>query len=580
MKQTPFPLVFQLTLSLLLVSCTLSKTNLAAEKIDKNTLGYTEKENKSSYSYGSLTPKLLYQLISAEIAGQRGQITYAMENYLLAAESTQDIRLAERATRVALFARNISYATRASKLWVQIDPKNEDARQVLIAMLLQQEKYNEVENHLAQLVTYNANSKEEIFLQIAALLIKTPDTKAAISLMRGLDAFQNKDPDALYGYAYLTLELNQLEESLQAINQISKQFQNSDKIVAMEANILEKQGKDEESVRVLRSAVKSKKKASFFLRLAYGQTLMRVGSDLEAHKIFNQLEQEQPENPDVLLGQGALAIDQREYKQAEDYFRQLLKVDPSTTQARFYLGRLAELQNRPEIAMNWYSSITQGSLMIDAQIRQAILLAKQHYTEEARNHLRLLSQKFPEQKVRFQLAEGEILTNADRYEEALSYYSKALENQPEDIDLLYARAMIAENLNKLDIVENDLHHILTASPDNAEALNALGYTLAVQTHRFNEALEYVSKAMKLKPNNAFILDSMGWIHYRLGDYDKAVHYLLRAIEIRKDPEIAAHLGEVLWLKGDESGARKVWDHALEDNQNSKVLLNVIQRFQK
>ncbi|CAB1277594.1 tetratricopeptide repeat protein [Candidatus Nitrosacidococcus tergens] len=580
MKQTPFPLVFQLTLSLLLVSCTLSKTNLAAEKIDKNTLQYTEKENKSSYSYGSLTPKLLYQLISAEIAGQQGQIAYAMENYLLAAESTQDIRLAERATRIALFARNISYATRASKLWVQIDPKNEDARQVLIAMLLQQEKYNEVKNHLTQLVIYNTKSKEEIFLQIAILLIKAPDSKAATSLMRGLDAFQRKDPDALYGYAYLTLELNQFEESLQAISQISKQFSNSDKIIAMEANILEKQGKEDESVQILRAAVKNNKKASFFLRLAYGQTLMRVGSDLEAHKIFNQLEKEQPENPDVLLGQGALAIDQREYKQAEDYFRQLLKIDPSTTQARFYLGRLAELQNRPEIAMNWYSSITQGSLIIDAQIRQAILLAKQHYTEEARNHLHLLSQKFPEQKVRFQLAEGEILTNADRYEEALSYYSKALENQPEEIELLYARAMVAENLNKLDIVENDLHHILTASPDNAEALNALGYTLVVQTHRFNEALEYVSKAMKLKPNNAFILDSMGWIHYRLGDYDKAAHYLLKAIEIRKDPEIAAHLGEVLWSKGDESGARKVWEHALEDNQNSKVLLEVMQRFQK
>jgi Flp pilus assembly protein TadD len=181
---------------------------------------------------------------------------------------------------------------------------------------------------------------------------------------------------------------------------------------------------------------------------------------------------------------------------------------------------------------------------------------------------------------RFQLAEGEILVDAGRYKEAMAYYNKALRGRSDDTNLLYARAMVAENLGQLDIFERDLRRVLEISPNNAEALNALGYTLAARTRRFDEALHYISRAMELKPNNAFILDSMGWVHYRLGNYNKAEEYLLKAMQIHKDPEIAAHLGEVLWLKGDKAGARKVWQRSLEKNQGNKALLKVMQRFQK
>jgi tetratricopeptide (TPR) repeat protein len=397
--------------------------------------------------------------------------------------------------------------------------------------------------------------------------------------MGNLAAFQANDPDALYGYAYLALQLNQLDIALQTVNRVIAQRPEADNPIIMRSRILQQQGKEEAALEALEAAIKEGE-VSFPLRIAYGQMLIETNHVSKAQALFEQLAQEQPKNPDVLMAQGILATERLEYKQAESYFQRLLKVGRSAAQARFYLGRLAELQGDPEMAINWYASITKGALVIDAQIREAVLIAQQNNVQEARRHLQLLSKNFPDQVARFQLAEGEILVNAGRYKEAMAYYDKALHNRPDDTNLLYARALVAENLGRLDIFERDLHHILEISPDNAEALNALGYTLAARTKRLSEALRYISRAMELKPNNAFILDSMGWVHYRLRDYDKAEKYLLEAMQIRKDPEIAAHLGEVLWAKGDKAAARKVWQRSLKMNRGSKVLLEVMQRFQK
>ncbi|MGR6035362.1 MAG: tetratricopeptide repeat protein [Candidatus Nitrosoglobus sp.] len=583
MKQAPFQLAAGLISLLLLASCATSETRPAAvAKTREGTLMAQPKETaiaEIKYPPVKLTPKLLYQLLSAEIAGQRGQIGYAMRNYLLAAEETRDPRLAERAARIALFARDINYATQASRLWVETNPDNEDAQQVLVSMLLGQQRYDEAENHLEQLIAHSSGTSEQAFLKVAALLAGSSDPEAALMLMSNLTAFQTKDPDALYGYAYLALQLNQLNIALQTVNQVIAQRPDSDKPIIMRSRILQQQGKGEAALKSLESAI-NKGKATFFLRLAYGQMLIETDHMSKAQALFEQLEQEQPENPDVSMALGILATEQLEYKQAEDYFQRLLEVDRSAAQARFYLGRLAELQNHPEMAINWYSSITKGALVIDAQVRQAVLMAQQNHMQEARRHLQMLSKNFPDQMARFQLAEGEILVDAGRYKEAMAYYNKVLRGRSDDTNLLYARAMVAENLGQLDIFERDLRRVLEISPNNAEALNALGYTLAARTRRFDEALHYISRAMELKPNNAFILDSMGWVHYRLGNYNKAEEYLLKAMQIHKDPEIAAHLGEVLWLKGDKAGARKVWQRSLEKNQGNKALLKVMQRFQK
>lgn len=583
MKQAPFQLIAGLILPLLLAGCATQETHpVAIEKIEKGTAGEQPEKvaaSKVKYPPVKLTPELLYQLLSAEVAGQRGQIGYAMKNYLLAAKETGDPRLAERATRIALFAQNINYATQAAKLWVKTAPNSGDAQQVLVSLLLGQQQYDKAEDHLKQLVALSPESREQTFLMVATLLAGSANSEAALALMGKLPAVKANDPDALYGYAYLALRLSQLDIALQTVDQVIAQRPKADKPIIMRSRILQQQGKEEAALESLKTAV-NQREASFPLRLAYGQLLIETHHISKAQALFKQLEQEQPENPDVLMAQGILATERLEYKQAESYFQRLLKVNERAAQARFYLGRLAELQGDPEKAIGWYASITKGELVIDARIRQAVLMARQGNVQDARQYLQLLGHKFPHQVEHFQLAEGEILVDAGRYQEAMAHYNKALKDKPNNTDLLYARALAAEKLDRLDIVERDLHQVLKLEPNNAEALNALGYTLASRTKRFQEALRYVSKAVALKPNNAFILDSMGWVYYRLGDYGKAEEYLLRAMRIRKDPEIAAHLGEVLWMKGNKAEACKIWQRSLKKNQGNKALLEVMQRFQK
>lgn len=582
MKQAPFRLAVGLMLLLLLAGCAAQETRPVAVvkvKEDSKELPAGEAVPEKKYPPIELTPALLYQLLSAEVAGQRGQIGYAMRNYLQAAEDTRDPRLAERATRIALFAREINYATRAAELWVQTDPNNEDARQALVSLLLGLQRYSEVESHLAHLVLLSSETKEQTFLKVATMLAGSADPEAALRLMKGLPAFQAGDPDALYGYAYLALQLNRLDLALNTVERLIAQSPEADRPLIMRSRILQQQGKDEAALKALETEIEDRE-ASFTLRLAYGQMLMETNHVAKAQALFEQLEQEQPENPDILMAQGLLAMEQLAYEQAKNYFQRLLKAGDSAPQARFYLGRLAELEGDPDGAIDWYGSITRGRLMVDAQVRQAVVTAQQGNMETARQRLQLLGETFPDQAIRFQLAEGEILVNAERYREAMAHYDKALQERPEDTNLLYARALVAENLGRLDVLEQDLRLILKLEPNNAEALNALGYTLADRTERLEEALRYISRAMQLKPNNAFILDSMGWVHYRLGNYDKAEKYLREAIKLRKDPEIAAHLGEVLWIKGDKVGARQVWQHSLKVNRGSKVLLEVMQRFQE
>jgi len=180
--------------------------------------------------------------------------------------------------------------------------------------------------------------------------------------------------------------------------------------------------------------------------------------------------------------------------------------------------------------------------------------------------------------MRIYLADGQILRDAGRLKEAIGVFTAGLEELPDNTDLLYARAMVEDKLGKMESMEKDLRKILSREPDNVDALNALGYSLADRTTRYDEALKLIQRALELRPDSFFILDSMGWVNYRLGHYQEAVNYLRRALDMSSDSEVAAHLTEVLWVMGDKEGARKVWDKALKGAPGNKILLDVMNRL--
>jgi len=247
---------------------------------------------------------------------------------------------------------------------------------------------------------------------------------------------------------------------------------------------------------------------------------------------------------------------------------------------RYYLGQIAETNQKNDAARHWYGKVEEGNYYLEANIRIATMIARAGDVLAAREHLQNVAADTTEMELQLYLAEGEILREAKQYEEAVQLYSDGLEQLPDNIELLYARALTAEKLDNIHQTILDLTRIVELEPTHTQALNALGYTLIDQTERVEEGFDYIRKAYSMNPNDAAIMDSMGWAYYRTGNYEEALKYLRMAFEKLKDAEIAAHFGEVLWVMGDEEAARKIWTDALRQKPEDETLRNVIERFSK
>jgi len=247
---------------------------------------------------------------------------------------------------------------------------------------------------------------------------------------------------------------------------------------------------------------------------------------------------------------------------------------------RFYLGQVSEEEKRYDEALQWYGEVTRGDQFMPAQIRSAQVLLKQGNLDGARKFLQQVSAQNNDQRVQLVLAEAQLLRDAKREKDAFVVVDNALEKLPNHPDLLYDHAMLAEKVDRMDVLESSLRKLLKLKPDHAHAYNALGYSLADRNERLDEANELIDQALKLAPDDAFIIDSKGWVLYRQGKPDEALKYLQRAYSERPDAEIAAHLGEVLWVVGRRDDARKVWDAALKKTPDNDVLQKTVQRLSK
>jgi tetratricopeptide (TPR) repeat protein len=276
------------------------------------------------------------------------------------------------------------------------------------------------------------------------------------------------------------------------------------------------------------------------------------------------------------LGLVYLQLDQDE--QAEEIFNKLLEQPDWKNQAGFYLGKLEEKHGNIDKAIVWFDKVSDGNFAFDAAIESVSLLAKNRQFDAANKRLTGLSGKFPAQKSRILLLQAEIYSQQKQYQKAFDILTNALAEQPDQQEFLYTRALIAEHLNRLDILEKDLKQILEKEPDNIEALNALGYSLLVDPKRYGEAERYLQKAFKLRPNEAVIMDSYGWLQFKLGHPQVALDYLQRAYAKQQENEIAAHIAEVLWTLGRKDEAKKIFDKAIKDAPEDEYLLEFQRRI--
>ena len=519
-----------------------------------------------------------YHLMIAELAFRRGNTDLAVENYLIVAKSQNNPEIAARAVRIAMYGNNFEAAIEAANRRLELSPNDLDAQQVIVAIHIRQGKPTEATLALDNMITNSQTSDKVLFGSLTGLFAREEDAKVALKVTRQTAENYPKKAYAQYMHGVLSAQAGQTEEALYYLDQ-SLEIQVIDGAYSTRAKILLKLNRPEEALVSLRQAVKERPYDKD-LGLTYARLLVDLKQYELARMEFEKLYKTSPNDPNLLYTLGLLSLESKRLDDAEKYMSRLVELDLREGEAQYYLGRIFERKEQPNQALDWYRLVQVKEYRFDAQLRIAALLGSTDQIKESRKHLDQMRQGSQSQNtlVRIYMTEGEILSADEQFSEAFKVYDTALKFSPDNIDLLFSRAMMAERIGRIDILEEDINAVLKIQPNNAHALNALGFTLADQTDRYEEAYALLKRAVELLPDNAAILDSYGWVNYRMGNYDIAIRFLQSALSKYYDNEIAAHLGEVLWVSGNKEGAKRVWQEALKKIPNDPRIKKVMQRL--
>lgn len=524
-----------------------------------------------------LNQELLFKFLLSEIAAQRGNLALAAQGYLEMAKSTRDPRLAKRATEIAAYGRLQSQALEAARLWMELDKNSPQARQTLATLLVSSNKLSEAKPLLEAMINADGNVAAG-FMQLHQMLSKHPDRDAVLTITKELAKSYPQMPEAHFAVAQAAFSAGKHDVATSEIKEALKLRPDWEIGALFNAQMLQQRESNAKAIEYLQGFLRTYPKARE-VRANYARLLINNKQLKEARAEYQTLLEQQPNTADIAVTIGLLSLQMSDFAAAETWLKRALELkyrDPDA--ARFYLGQVAEETKHYDEAMKYYASVQAGEQFVPAQARYAFLLGRQNKLAEAREYLQNVRTASDEQRALLIQAEAQLLREAKNYQESYDLLNRALEKQPENLDLLYDSAMAAEKLDRIDVVETNLRKLITLKPDHAQAYNALGYTLADRTDRLKEAKGYIEKALKLSPDDPFILDSMGWVLYRLGDQKEALGYLQRAYSQRPDPEIAAHIGEVMWARGQQQDAEKIWRDASRDNPDNEMLQATMKRF--
>lgn len=525
-----------------------------------------------------LDADLVYSYLVAEVAAQRGELPLAYRHYLHAATVAQSAYAAERATRIAVYLQELGGALLAARRWVALAPNSQDARMSLALLLDRTGDRTAALAELAALLKISSALSQDGFVQIAQVLGKERGSDS-LGLMRALVAAHPEDAQAQYALAMVALSGKSLDEAEQALAKALVIHPDWPQAQVLMARVQIDRGDKVAAYAGLTQALKAEPD-SLLLRTARARLLVDMNDHEGALADFRRLHEQEPDNTEFLYAVGMLAMHGEHWDEARAIWQQLRnKGGDRLAEANYFLGQVEEKTGKPAVAVGLYASVTNSPLQIDAGLRLASLEAEQGKLKQARERLLHLRQLAPERAVDTYMTEASLLRKAGQGAQASALLDQAVTEQPDDLSLRYGRAMNAARADDLDTLEQDLKYILAREPDHVDALNALGYTLADRTRRYVEADAYIRRAHALQPDNPAILDSLGWVYYRLGNYEQALKYLRQAFEKLKDPDVASHLGEVLWVTGDREGARAVWRKALAASPDSAVLREVMERLE-
>lgn len=524
-----------------------------------------------------LSPELLYKFMMAEIAMQRGQPQAAVQTMLEVAQETGDPRIAQRATEMALNARMHKEALQASSLWLKADPQSQRARQVTAALLVTQEDLVTARGPLEQWLASNPAEIAQNFLQLGQLLSRHKDKNAVYELMRALAAPYPKVAEVRLALAQSASNANKADAAL-AESRAALDLKPELELAALfHAQALQRRS-NAEALKFLGGYVERQPQAKD-ARLNYARLLAGDKRQAEARKQFELLLQQSPKDPEIAMAVALMAMQSGDRDAAEKYFQSALAAGHKAPDTIWMmLGQINEDRKQYDEALKYYGGITSGEQYMNAQSRYATVLSKQGKLKEARSHLQSIQPRDNAQRLQLVQAEANLLREANDYAGAYDLLGKTLEGAPDSVDLLYDQAMVAEKLDRVDVLERNLRKIIDIQPDHAHAYNALGYTLADRNTRLPEARKLIEKALELSPQDGYIIDSLGWVLFRMGELREAIVQLRRAFELRPEAEVGAHLGEALWVDGKRDEATKIWSDLLKESPDNDTLRGTLKRL--
>jgi len=528
--------------------------------------------------YGNFDEEILTRVIIAEMAGQRGYNQKALEDYLALARETNDINIIKRASRIASFIRDVPSAIEMGNMWLEKEPESEEALRTLAFQMISLGRYREALDHMTKLLAMGTNVDFRLITNRTAV-----DTNAGLFIDALIEEFEElktvypENQTLRIGLAHLYHQNEQIAEAYDIISTLSGEMNDNPEVVILEVELLELLGEEEKARRRLQQALENNVNHKQ-LRFQYARKLVDEQRYLDARDQFAIIVEQYPDDFDMLYSLALLSMEINLLTDARQYFQRLVNNAQRLDDSHYYLGFISAQENLDEEAIEHYFNVNGGGNFLQAQRSLTELMVRAGRYSEVKSRLQNIRFRNPDYNIALLSMEANVLMDEGFMDDAGRILNNAVGAFPNNIQLLFLRSVYSQERNDIELMEDDLRKIILLNPNNPVAYNSLGYYLANSTERYEEAYELIKRAVELAPDDPAIIDSLGWVQYKLGLYEEASDNLGRAYELFPDHEVAAHLGEVLWVMGERSQARTIWRQALENQPDSEYIRSTMERL--
>ena len=524
----------------------------------------------------AIDPDVLFLLMTAEIAGQRGQYALALDGYLRAADKVKDVEVIKRAAKIALYLQDEPKLNQSLTLWMEVEPESLEAHYLMAVAAIKSGNKSRAVESFDFILAKDGGDFDNNALAMLKGLQKRSEVALAYQVFEELSAKYPGNAKLYFVQALMDAQNKRNRQAQVNVTKVLELKPNWVKALLLQAQLYIAQGKLAEATEYLQRADKEEPRVQ--IREQIAQLLMQQERFDEAQEVLQELIAQAPENNELKLKLALVYLQVDKERKARAILEALVDEPAYRDRGAFYLGRIEAKARRASEALQWFGAVQADPYKYEAGVSSILILMDEQQFDDGLLRVKRMQSEYPQKKSDLVLIESEIYSQMQSYVKAFDVLTTALLEDADNHKILYARALIAEKLDKLQVLEDDLKYILEKNPNDVSALNALGYTLVDKTDRYAEAKVYLDKAIALKPNDAIIMDSYGWLLFKLNKVPEAYQYLQRAYDLEPQAEIAAHLVDVLWLMGEQGDARDILSEALQKNPSDSLLIEVRERL--